>query len=173
MGSVVKTVRIDMNVTGAETVKAKLDTITAYAVERAKSFPEFAAKINIAAAQEKLAVFRADMKATVAAVAKPVDVQVITKKAQAALADLDAKALKLKATWPDYKITIDDKLAKAKMDLLAVESKVVGDKISRNLSGGGIVSKFTGLDTASAVAFMSARNTANFCEATSESILMA
>jgi SLT domain-containing protein len=145
LGSVVKTVRIDMNVTGAETVKAKLDTITAYAVERAKSFPEFAAKINIAAAQEKLAVFRADMKATVAAVAKPVDVQVITKKAQAALADLDAKALKLKATWPDYKITIDDKLAKAKMDLLAVESKIVGDKISKNLSGGGMVSKIGGM----------------------------
>src|ERR1022692_2586829 len=135
-----------MNVTGAETVKAKLDTITAYAVERAKSFPEFAAKINIAAAQEKLAVFRADMKATVAAVAQPGDVQVITKKAQAALADLDAKALKLKATWPDYKITIDDKLAKAKMDLLAVESKIVGDKISKNLSGGGgIVSKSGGM----------------------------
>jgi hypothetical protein len=148
VATVVKTVRIDIGISGDAASKQKLDAITARAEELKKAFPEYKLKIDTLAASQRLAVFRADMKATAAEVSKPIDIQVIGKKAQAALDAIDARALKLKATWPTYTVTIDDKAAKAKMDLLAVESKLVGDKISSNLSGsggGGLFSKLGGL----------------------------
>src|SRR6266851_1217254 len=148
MGTVVKTVRIDLGLSGDALIKAKLDAITKDAEARAKSFPEFTAKINTAAAQQKVQVFRESAKAALDDITKPRDVIIVTEKAKLKLRDIDAEALKLKARWPAFEATINDRAYKAKLAIMEAEAKVTADKISESLSGaggGGILSKLAGL----------------------------
>jgi hypothetical protein len=70
----VKSVEIDISVRGDADSKARLDAISARAEELKKTFPEFTAKIDTAAASEKLKVFRAQLD--VAAKDKTVNVKV-------------------------------------------------------------------------------------------------
>jgi SLT domain-containing protein len=59
---------------------------------------------------------------------KPVDVVVLTGKAQAKLDEFQAKAEKLKAKFPQFTVKINDLVAKAKLDLFAADAKAkLGD----------------------------------------------
>jgi SLT domain-containing protein len=60
----VKSVEIDIGVKGDAAAKGKLDAIDARAEEMKRTFPEFALKIDSAAATEKLALFKAELRDT-------------------------------------------------------------------------------------------------------------
>src|SRR5216684_8687767 len=149
MGTVVKTVRIDLGLSGDALVRAKLEAITKDAEAKAKAFPEFTAKINTAAAQQKVQVFRESAKAALDDITKPRDVIIATEKAKLKLREIDAEALKLKARWPTFEATINDRAYKAKLLVMEAEAKLAADHIGRQLSGagsgGGIFSKLSGL----------------------------
>ena len=132
-----KSVEIGLSVSGDADSRAKLDSISKRAEELKAAFPEYKLKVDSQAAAAKLAVFRADMKATADAVTKPMDPQVLTGKAAKSLLEIQAKADQLRAKFPDFTVRINDREAKAKLALFAAESKVTLDKIDSRLGGGG------------------------------------
>ena len=130
---VVKSVEIDLSVSGDAESKAKLDAIDARAEALKKAFPTYALKVDSAAATSKLQIFRADLKSVADAAAKPVEVQILTAKATAKLDDIRVRADKLKATFPQFAAQIDDRAYKAKLAIMDAEAKVAGARIDKAL----------------------------------------
>ena len=133
----VKSVEIDLSVTGDTESKAKLDAIDARAEALKEAFPTYALKVDSAAATAKLQVFRGEFKSVADAAAKPMEMQVLSAKATKTIEDIRLRAEKLKATFPEFTAKIDDTEYKAKLAVMAAEAKATGDIISRELSGGG------------------------------------
>jgi Transglycosylase SLT domain len=69
---------------------------------------------------------------------KPADVVVLTDKAQAKLTGIKAKAEELRAKFPQFTVQIDDKLAKAELDLFAAEATRKLDKLDKQIARTGI-----------------------------------
>ena len=135
---VVKSVEVDLSVTGAEESRAKLEAISLKADALKKQFGSaYAVRIDSAAATAKLGVFRADFKAVADAVTKPQDMQVLTGRALKSLAGIQAKAEELKARFPEFTVRINDKVAKAELDLFAAEAKVKLGGLDREIAGAG------------------------------------
>lgn len=134
---VVKSVEVDLSVTGDVESKAKLDALDARAEALKKAFPTYALKVDSATAQAKLAVFRADLKSVADAAAKPVEVQLLSAKAVKTLEDIRLRADKLRLTFPTMTAKIDDREFAAKLAVMAAEAKITGDLIDRDLSGAG------------------------------------
>lgn len=150
--SLIKSVSIDIGVKGDQASKAKLDAITVKAEKLKESFPEYALKIDSAAATEKLAIFKGQMRSVSDEVTKPMDTVILTDKAKRKLLDVQAKAEELKARFPEFTLRIDDSAAKAKLAIFAAEAKVTTDVVDRELGNagsgsgrGGILGKITSL----------------------------
>jgi hypothetical protein len=71
-----------------------------------------------------------DMKAI-----KPADVVVLTDKAQAKLAGIQAKAEDLRAKFPQFTVQINDKVAKAELDLFAADAKKKLGDLDQQIAG--------------------------------------
>lgn len=134
---VVKSVEIDMSVSGDVESKAKLDAIDARAEALKEAFPTYALKVDSAAATAKLQIFRGEFKSVADAASRPMEMQVLSAKAVKTLEDIRLRADKLRATFPSFTAKIDDSEFKAKLAVMAAEAKATGDVIDKELSGAG------------------------------------
>jgi len=146
----VKSVEVDIGVRGDTESKAKLDAISKRAEELKKAFPEYKLKIDSAAAAERLAVFRRQVKDTADEVKKPMEPAVLTVKAKAKLLEIKIAAEDLKRKFPEFTVRIDDTAAKRKLAVLAAEAKATQAAIDSGFGGagsggGGILSRLGGL----------------------------
>lgn len=147
----VKSVEVDIGVKGDTESKAKLDAISKRAEDLKKAFPEYKLKIDSAAASERLAVFRRQVKATADAVTRPMDPVVLTGKAKAKLLEIKVAADELKRNFPEFTARIDTTAAKRKLAVLAAEAAATQAAIDSGFGGagsggrGGILSRAGGL----------------------------